>query len=130
MKSTFKFALLTLLFASSIHLTQAKPFYKMKRFSQAGDSLKVHQDTLAVTVFVSFIVDKKGKVGSVEISKTEGDSCSVQVIENCKTEALRTVKTMPAWTPAVENGRRVAVSYNLPIRFKLPREECIVDKKK
>ena len=34
-------------------------------------------------------------------------------------EAIRVVKAMPKWNPGKQNGRPVAVQYNLPIRFTL-----------
>ena len=34
-------------------------------------------------------------------------------------EALRVVRSMPDWKPGKQNGRSVAVQYNLPVNFKL-----------
>jgi len=123
MKFIIRFTFMVLTLGLSSNWIHASSFYEVNSLLKIQDTLKVNQDSLTVTVYVSFIVDKKGKVGSVEISKIESDSASVKIIEKCKAEALRTVKTMPKWSPAVENGKRVAVHYNLPVRFKIPGEE-------
>ena len=34
-------------------------------------------------------------------------------------EAIRVVKSMPAWTPGKQNGKPVYVKFTLPIRFQL-----------
>lgn len=63
------------------------------------------------TVFVRFVVNADGKVGSVEILRGIGGGCDQ--------EAKRIVEMMPNWTPGQEKGKNVAVQYNLPIKFKL-----------
>jgi protein TonB len=37
----------------------------------------------------------------------------------CDEEALRVIKSMPAWKPGKQNGKTVPVQYNLPIKFTL-----------
>ncbi|MFM7054838.1 MAG: energy transducer TonB, partial [Bacteroidota bacterium] len=37
----------------------------------------------------------------------------------CDEEALRVVRTMPAWRAGKQRGQSVIVQYNLPIRFSL-----------
>jgi TonB family protein len=63
-------------------------------------------------VYVSFIVEKNGKVSNVEVLKGIGNGCDA--------ESLRVVKSMPNWKPGIdENGKPVRVKYNLPIKFAL-----------
>jgi TonB family protein len=61
------------------------------------------------TVKVSFIVEKDGNIGNVNISKSIGESCDQ--------EALRVVKGFPRFIPAVHEGKRVRVKMTLPITF-------------
>lgn len=63
------------------------------------------------TVFVTFVVEKDGKISGVRVLRGIGGGCSE--------EALRVVKSMPNWTPGTQRGLAVRVQYNLPIRFKL-----------
>lgn len=62
-------------------------------------------------VFVTFVVDKTGKVLDAKIAR--GASPSLDK------EALRVVETMPAWTPGQQHGENVAVQYTIPIQFAL-----------
>jgi protein TonB len=61
-------------------------------------------------VFVSFVVDRKGKVIDVKV-KNEVDAALAK-------EAIRLVKAMPLWTPGKLDGKPVNVQMNLPIYFK------------
>ncbi|MEO5569595.1 MAG: energy transducer TonB [Bacteroidia bacterium] len=62
------------------------------------------------TVYVTFIVDKDGKVKEPKL---------LRGVTGLDDEALRVVGHMPDWKPGKQNGRTVAVQYNLPIRFTL-----------
>lgn len=63
-------------------------------------------------VFVSFIVDVDGSIKEVKVAK--GVSSSLDA------EALRVVRSMPNWTPAMTDGKAVKSSFSLPIIFHLP----------
>jgi TonB family protein len=64
------------------------------------------------TVFVSFIVNKYGKVTSPKILKSADPLLDA--------EAIRVVKAMPDWNPGKnDNGETVNVIFNLPINFSL-----------
>ncbi|MBO9155155.1 TonB family protein [Chitinophaga sp. GCM10012297] len=65
-------------------------------------------------VFVSFQVDKTGVIKNV---KTVGAKKGGGLEE----EAIRVVKNMPDWTPGKQDGKNVAVQFNLPIRFTLQK---------
>lgn len=64
------------------------------------------------TVFIKFIVDKKGKISNVNLIRG--------VYPSMDEEALRVVAAMPDWKPGKdENGKAVNVEYALPISYKL-----------
>lgn len=63
------------------------------------------------TVYVTFIIDEKGKVLNAGILRGIGGGCDE--------EALRVVQSMPDWNPGLEKGKAVKVQFNLPIRFSL-----------
>jgi periplasmic protein TonB len=63
------------------------------------------------TVYVSFVVDSKGKVTDVKVLRGIGGGCDE--------EALRVVRMMPSWHPGKQNGQSVRVQFNMPIRFTL-----------
>ncbi len=64
-------------------------------------------------VFVSFIVDKNGKIAEPKILR------SVQGSKNFDKEVIRMIKNMPDWTPGQQDKKTVEVQFNLPINFKL-----------
>ena len=39
--------------------------------------------------------------------------------KRCKKEATRVVESMPKWKPGEQRGKRVRVSFTLPVRFVL-----------
>ena len=69
------------------------------------------KDKVTGKVLISFVVDKEGNVTEVQVRRG--------VREDLDAEAYRVVAAMPRWTPAKMGGKIVAVSYNLPIIFKL-----------
>ncbi len=66
-------------------------------------------------VFVTFVVDKQGKVTATKILR--GISPEIDA------EALRVVSSMPNWNPGKQSGEAVAVQYNLPLNFTLQSKE-------
>jgi len=66
-------------------------------------------------VYVRFVVGKNGVISNIEVLKgLEG---------GLSEEAIRVVEGMPKWRPGRQNGKKVAVVYTLPIRFKLQAEQ-------
>jgi len=63
------------------------------------------------TVYVSFVVDKKGGIKDVEIVK----SANTLLDE----ESKRVISSMPKWTPGKHKGELVEVQLTLPIKFQL-----------
>jgi protein TonB len=62
-------------------------------------------------VFVTFVVERDGKVTDVRVLRGIGGGCDE--------EAIRVVKGMPKWTPGKQRGKSVRVQYNLPVKFTL-----------
>ncbi len=63
------------------------------------------------TVFVTFVVDREGNVTDPKVMKGIGGGCDE--------EALRVIKMMPKWSAGEQNGKKVLVKINVPIRFVL-----------
>lgn len=64
------------------------------------------------TVFIQMQINSDGTISHI---KTVGPLKGFGLEE----EAIRVIKTMPAWIPGRQNGHNVAVQFNLPIRFTL-----------
>ena len=62
-------------------------------------------------VYVSFIVDKQGKVTNVKIVRG--------VDKNLDAEALRVVSLLPKYRPGQQRGKAVRVMFTIPINFTL-----------
>lgn len=60
-------------------------------------------------LIVSFVVDENGEILYPRVEKRLGFGCEA--------EALRVVRIMPRWAPAVKNDKFTAVRYYLPIEF-------------
>ena len=65
-------------------------------------------------VVIQFIVEKDGSITNPKIQRDIGGGCGE--------EALRIIKLMPKWNPGLQDGKPVAVQFNLPVRFKLGRK--------
>ncbi len=69
------------------------------------------ENNITGRVYVSFVVDKDGKIKDAKILRGIGGGCDE--------EALRVVKSMPDWKAGRQNGRSVQVQFNLPVNFTL-----------
>lgn len=70
------------------------------------------KEQLSAQVFVSFLIDwKTGLPKEVKIVQS-----SNKLFE---AEALRLIKTMPAWTPAKQDGKSVGMIMTIPVYFHL-----------
>lgn len=77
--------------------------------------IAARKDNKQGTVVIRFVVDEKGNVIQPKIVRDIGGGCG--------TEALRVVKKMPTFTPGKQRGKAVKVQFNLPVRFKLDKDE-------
>ncbi len=62
-----------------------------------------------VRVLARFVVGADGKVREIEITQTAEDAYN--------TEVKRVISKMPDWKPGMQNHRKVAVYFNLPVIF-------------
>ena len=66
-------------------------------------------------VFVTFVVEKDGKITNVRVLRGIGGGCDE--------EAARVISLMPDWKPGKHKGKPVRVQFNLPVQFKLDKNE-------
>lgn len=69
------------------------------------------ENNITGRVFVSFVVEKDGRVGNIKILRDIGGGCGA--------EAVRVVKAMPKWKPGKQRGKPVRSQFNLPVNFDL-----------
>lgn len=67
------------------------------------------------TVYVTFVVEPDGSVTNAKILRGIGGGLDEI--------ALAAVKGMPKWEPGKVKGKPVPVQFNMPIKFKLPKEK-------
>lgn len=66
-------------------------------------------------VIVQFVIDKDGSIIDVRVIKG--------VHPLLDEEAIRVIKSMPKWKPAMKDGVLVKSRFNMPINFKLPADD-------
>lgn len=62
-------------------------------------------------VFLTLIVEKDGSLSNIKVIRG--------IAAGCDEEAIRLLKNSPKWTPGINDGHPVRVSYVVPIEFKL-----------
>ena len=62
-------------------------------------------------VFCEFVVNKDGTIVDVRVIRG--------IDRSLDEEAMRVIKSMPAWKPGRMNGKAVRVKFNLPVNFRL-----------
>ena len=62
-------------------------------------------------VYVNFVISSGGNILFPYVVRGIGNGCDE--------EAIRLVKNMPKWNPAMESGKAVLVRYNIPVKFSL-----------
>ena len=83
--------------------------------------VKAQEQNIQGKVTVGFIVDENGKVIEPEVAR------SVHPLLDA--EALRVIKSMPAWIPGKQKGKNVSVRYFVPVNFKLQKKSSAIDAK-
>ena len=66
-------------------------------------------------VIVSFVVEKDGNLTDIKVLRDIGGGCGA--------EAIRVLQKSPAWTPGIQNGKKVRVAYTMPINFTLAGDQ-------
>ena len=69
------------------------------------------ENGVAGAVFLTFIVDKEGKIKDAKVLKGIGGGCDE--------EALRVLLALPDWSPGRQNGRPVSVRSTVRVNFAL-----------
>lgn len=72
---------------------------------------KAKEDGIQGRVFINFVVEPDGSITNVKVLRG--------LRSDLDKEAVRAISMMPKWIPGVNRGKRVRVSYNLPIKFTL-----------
>ncbi len=85
-------------------------FLKFVQSNVVYPAISLEQGTHG-TVRLRFVVEKDGSIGEVQILRSLDPSCDK--------EAMKAVKKSQKWIPGKQNGRAVAVWYNIPVRFEL-----------
>lgn len=62
------------------------------------------------TVYIQLIISKTGAVSSYKILKGPD-----AVLDSA---AIKCARSFPAWTPGVQDGKKVNVAYNIPFSFR------------
>jgi len=62
------------------------------------------------SVMVSFIVSATGSIDGVAVTRPTHPLLDA--------EAIRLVRAMPRWTPGIQDGKKVAVRYFIPVEFR------------
>jgi len=62
-------------------------------------------------VLVGYIIEPDGSISNAHVMQ--------KVDDDLDAEALRVVRSMPKWTPGMQDGKAVRVKYALPISFRL-----------
>ncbi len=69
------------------------------------------ENGIADKVYVEFVVNSKGKVDQVKISRG--------IYPSLNREAIRVIKSLTGWKPGRQRGKAVNVRFTVPINFKL-----------
>ena len=72
----------------------------------------VKDDGIQGRAICQFIVNADGSICCAEIAKSSGNALLDR-------EAILLIKSMPAWTPGMQNGQPIRVKYTIPINFRL-----------
>ena len=97
--------------AQQIDCTQQKLLEYISKKTEYPDSAVVRAKE--GLVLIRFTIDEKGLVTMVELLKG--------IEKNCNDAALRIVRSLPTFSPALKNGAPVESELILPIRFKVKK---------
>ena len=75
---------------------------------------KAREQHITGKVFVTFVIEKDGRVSHVRILRDIGGGCGQ--------EAVRVVEAMPKWKAGMRQGESVPAQFNLPVQFSLENE--------
>ena len=104
-------------FLDSIHVkVDVSPSFQggdARLFKYLGESIRypegAHSSGIQGTVFIVFVVEADGTITNARVLRGIGGGCDE--------EALHAVAAMPRWNPGMHQGKRVRVSYTIPVKF-------------
>ena len=73
--------------------------------------VRARENKIQGKVYIGFIVEKNGSLGDFKVIRGIGGGCDE--------EAIRVLRSAPAWKAGMVNGKPVRTSYVLPITFQL-----------
>jgi protein TonB len=79
----------------------------MRRY--IADNIDINSIEGSAKVYLKFVVDEKGDITRVSVTKTSKECPS------CEAAAIKVVKGMPKWRPAIHQGENVKSYFRLPI---------------
>ena len=92
---------------------QPSPGFDMNKF--IADNLiyprNAQENNIQGTVLIKFVVGEDGSLSDFKVVKPASPELDV--------EALRLIKKMPKWNPAIQDRKPVKVSFTTPVRFSL-----------
>ncbi len=91
-------------------LARAEYFNKNVKFTE--EAIKKGTEG---TVYITFVIEADGSISGAKVLRGIGSGLDEI--------ALNAVKNMPKWKPGMANGKNVAVQFNIPVKFKLPKSE-------
>jgi TonB family protein len=88
----------------------------LKAFGEfLGENLKypaeARKNIIQGRVYLTFVVEKDGILSNIKVARGIGSGCDE--------EAMRVLAISPKWTPGMQNGKVVRVSYTVPIFFQM-----------
>lgn len=108
--------------STTFNLVEAMPVFpggEKAMYVWLGENIKYPKDAvkdgIEGKVYVQFIVERDGSVSNIKIARG--------LSESIDKEAMRAVASMPLWSPGIQEGKPVRVSYTLPILFKLQKKK-------
>lgn len=63
--------------------------------------------------YLQFVINKQGDISDIKIVRAVPDCVE------CDKEAIRVIKKMPKWKPAIKDGQKVDSYFSMPINFSL-----------
>jgi TonB family protein len=76
---------------------------------------KARENNVQGRVLVGFTIEADGSLNDVEVFRGLGSGTDE--------EALRVIRAMPKWEPAITNGKKVKAHYLVPIQFSLAKNK-------
>jgi TonB family protein len=98
-----------------------KPFFELPKYPKGDAAMykflsqtvrypaNARQMGAQETIFVSFSIDKTGKVTDVKSVKNKSPELGF--------ESVRTIKALPKWSPALLDGKPIEMTYVMPITY-------------